>query len=81
MYENENHALRRTGDGNIRRINITLTDDEYALLVESYKDFISRYDPEDPNVPDTITGYSGALLVTVLHLSKDRLITINRKQE
>lgn len=52
----------------MKRVNLTLTDEEYAKLLESYTIFLRRYndDPKQTGMPPSITGYAaGCLMYTI----------------
>ena len=49
-----------------KRINISLTDEEYEKLVKCYKHFISSRDWRDRPIP-TVTGYVTSIVVVTLN--------------
>ena len=52
----------------MKRVNLTLTDEEYSQLLESYAIFLRRYndDPKQTGMPPSITGFAaGCLMFTI----------------
>ena len=49
----------------MKRVNLTLTDQEYAELLRSYSAFLKRYndDPQQTKMPPSITGYASGMLI------------------
>ena len=51
----------------MKRVNITLTDQDYAELLRSYSAFLKRYEEDEPEktkkMPPSITGYAAGMLI------------------
>lgn len=58
----------------MKRVNLTLTDQEYADLLRSYSSFLKRYndDPEHTKIPPSITGYAAGMLMLIIKESLNR---------
>lgn len=58
----------------MKRVNLTLTDEEYAALLESYTIFLRRYndDPKQTGMPPSITGYAAGCLIWTIKESLKR---------
>lgn len=52
-----------------KRLNISLTDDEYKQLTAAYRDFINNYDFE-VDTPPSLTGFAAAVIICALRLSE-----------
>ena len=54
-------------DGTMKRVNLTLTDQEYAELLRSYTAFLKRYEADEADkpkkLPPSITGYAAGMLI------------------
>lgn len=53
-----------------RRVNITLTEEEYAMLTMCYKAFIEKHDFTE-HAPPSLTGYAAAALICSLRYIGD----------
>lgn len=55
----------------MKRVNLTLTDEEYSQLLESYAIFLRRYndDPQHTGMPPSITGYAAGCLMWTINES------------
>ena len=52
----------------MKRVNLTLTDEQYSQLLESYAIFLKRFndDPKQTGMLPSITGYAaGCLMFTI----------------
>ena len=51
----------------MKRVNLTLTDLEYAELLWRYSAFLKRYEEDEPDkpkkFPPSITGYAAGMLI------------------
>ena len=60
----------------MKRVNLTLTDQEYADLLRSYTAFLKRYEENEPDkpkkLPPSITGYAAGMLMLIIKESLNR---------